>query len=661
MSSEKTGSHLPIPEREIETQRKGVESFLTNVEWPPRVQLADIVGTQKEFQAGTKAWRPAVATGAPRKEEVSLFAAGKKLSGGAALLSEDVNLVLLAVRQALCIGLYLGQQYFKNAGGFELKAVCDSQQASAAQKAEFSQKQNTTAAVTVFVAASYISWKLGSYKQEQIASLQLPFVGVPEVDITTPSAAVRCFLFYLGVYLDPERAKIVQNGTAMVKMALLYSDAVLKELRSRVASLRYTEPFTQVSYRYDDTDFVVDGFEEVTSVHGISVEFKRVSFNEIVGNQVAKDAANRLASRLACFDPVRKANPFNELGGFHSVVMGYGKAGTGKTLINAATATKCHELCILVGLPFVCWPLPDNIVSTFQGGSAERMMNWIRRFLDTDKIIFGPVDDAENSFEERTRQNVSAGVREVIGVFLRGTEGASAIWHGNSVISFYTNLPEQLDRAVISRVQARYPIEGAVTEHDFLDQDYLWWKKLADIDPRFVEMKKPTDYEYMSDQALLHSLSNSSQPVLSLTDERMRNVYERVSGVHQTTDHAFYGALYRGVMEIYPSFSSRDVRNIQSAVQSRVTDFDLPEVWLEKPDDFYRQDYDRKVEMLKDLMRENMRTISFADIRHEETLRYLNSMAAILNADRERKIAQLLEEMDIREEAMRRKTQSAQA
>ena len=34
-------------------------------------------------------------------------------------------------------------------------------------------------------------------------------------------------------------------------------------------------------------------------------------------------------------------------------------------------------------------------------------------------------------------------------------------------------LPEMLDKAVISRVQGRFKIDGARTEHDFLDQDHF--------------------------------------------------------------------------------------------------------------------------------------------------------------------------------------------
>jgi hypothetical protein len=82
----------------------------------------------------------------------------------------------------------------------------------------------------------------------------------------------------------------------------------------------------------------------------------------------------------------------------------------------------------------------------------------------------------------------------VIGVFLRYTEGAYAVNYGNSSIGLFTNLPEMLDKAVISRVQGRFKIDGARNEKDFVDQDYLWWKKLEDTMPNFINMNNPNDY-----------------------------------------------------------------------------------------------------------------------------------------------------------------------
>ena len=59
------------------------------------------------------------------------------------------------------------------------------------------------------------------------------------------------------------------------------------------------------------------------------------------------------------------------------------------------------------------------------------------------------------------------------------------------------------------------------------------------------------------------------------TEERVLEAFDRSEKQHNATDHLFYATLYKEIQKIFPFFSSRDVRNIQSAVSLRLTDFDL--------------------------------------------------------------------------------------
>ena len=278
----------------------------------------------------------------------------------------------------------------------------------------------------------------------------------------------------------------------------------------------------------------------------------------------------------------------------------------------------------------------------------------MQRLADKDKIVYAPIDDAENNLEERTRPGVSAGVREVVGVFLRFTEGAYAIQRGNSVIQVFTNLPEQVDKAVLSRIQARFAIDGATTPEDFYDQDGIWYRKFKNVDEGFVSMAPLSGYEFLSCQSKISSLSEVEIEEPELTDDRMCEVLRKVGKEYSRKVHGFFAYLFRGVKSFYPSFSSRDVRNIQKAVDSRVLDFDLPEKWFEDLEVFFRQSYAHKFELVKVLMKENMKGLSFADIRYRETIKYLSIFAGITNVERERAIAERLRVLDIEVESQRR-------
>lgn len=102
---------------------------------------------------------------------------------------------------------------------------------------------------------------------------------------------------------------------------------------------------------------------------------------------------------------------------------------------------------------------------------------------------------------------------------------------------------------------------------------------------------------------------------------------------------------------IFPFFSSRDVRNIQSAISLRLTDFDLEEDWFENPNIYFKQDYDTKFNMLQELMRANMKGLDFSEIRRQEVVRYLDNVATIADTDFKRKVDARVNQLNIEMEA----------
>jgi hypothetical protein len=272
----------------------------------------------------------------------------------------------------------------------------------------------------------------------------------------------------------------------------------------------------------------------------------------------------------------------------------------------------------------------------------------------TGSIIYMPIDDAENNFQDRRREGVSTGVREVISVFLTETEGASAPRYGNSIIEFYSNLPEQLDLAVLSRVVNRFRIDGAVTWQDFVDQNHLWLQNLGD-GQKFIGMKDPADYEYLSHQGRVKVIGELSGTSIELTDSLITEALEAADEKCGRDNHAFFGYLCTEVKNRYPRFTSRDLRNIQQAIDTRLTDFDLPEEWFDHPDQgFFAADFDLRVDMLKELRNGCMKGLSFKEIQFEESIRYFETLAGIANVERERKIDAVVENILVNEEARKR-------
>ncbi len=580
----------------------------------------------------------------------TILALKKKLLPESVAIPLFLNQTLFAVQEGITLGIWIKDSYYDASG---LSTLSENKSAlDNSGKREYESKMLTATAFMLFATAYKILNDLKPHASDDLSVMKQKFAGIPEVSFLSPLKGISCQLFYYDKYLG--HPDIIKTDKDVIDFTVVYFEALIDEIQLRKSTLEYTDTIEDRSYKLENSDFVIDGWNNVFAGTAVSVEFNKIQFEQIVGNKDAKHFARRLTERLLSYDFEAKKNPFQELGGFMPVFMGYGIPGTGKSMLIAAIATRLKEHSENLNIPFLFHPMPDTLISTFQGGSAEKMVEWMKPLQDPTRLIFAPIDDAENNLQERTTQGVSAGVKEVIGVFLRYTEGAYAVNYGNSSIGLFTNLPEMLDKAVISRVQGRFKIDGARNEKDFVDQDYLWWKKLEDTMPDFINMSNPNDYKYLDAQKVAKNLGDILEKIDKPTEERVSDTFDKVSSKYKDNEHMFYAHLYTEIQKIFPFFSSRDVRNIQKAVSLRLTDFDLEEDWFNNPEVYFKKDYDTKFGMLQELMRANMKGLDFSDIRRQEVVRYLDNVATIADTDFKRKVDARINQLNIETEARER-------
>ncbi|MDP5231762.1 MAG: ATP-binding protein [Cellulophaga sp.] len=628
-------STFPIKLTELDALRNEASSYLKGVQWE---QGSKAKGRDKEQKNESILLYLSKASGTNSSEVVSVsktvLALKKRLIEDSIAIPLHLNHALFALQEGLTLGIWLKDSYFDASGLSSLnerKSSLDAQQRRA-----YDAKLQTATAFMLHGIAYRILHELKPLVADDLSVMKNKFAGIPELSVMSPIKGVSCMLFYYDKYLaHPE---IITSDVEVLNFTVVFFEALIAEIQMRLSTFEYTETITDRTYKLEKSEFAVSGWENALEGTAKSVEFNKIKFEEIVGNRDAKHFARRLTERMLSYDFEAKKNPFLELGGFMPVFMGYGIPGTGKSMLIAAIATKLKEHCDTLDIPFLFHPMPDTLISTFQGGSAEKMVQWMKPLQDPTKLIFAPIDDAENNLQERTAQGVSAGVKEVIGVFLRYTEGAYAINYGNSAIGLFTNLPEMLDKAVISRVQGRFKIDGARTLPDFIDQDYLWWRKFEKTMPDFVNMKNPEKYDFLSEQGLAKNLGEILSGGDKPTEAKILEIYEATEAKHGATEHLFFAQLYQNIQKEFPFFSSRDIRNIQSAISLRLTDFDLPEAWFNDPMLYFKKDYDTKFGMLKELMKQNMQGLNFSDIRRQETVRYLDNVATIADTDFKRKV-----------------------
>ncbi len=636
-------SLLKIKEDDLNQYKEEITAYLKQVSWLPDSKASS---SSIELNFLTDVSK---ALSLHQEDNISILKEAIRISDDRVILSNTSNQILNSIRKGYCLGKHLADLYAEASGLELLQQKNKIGNLHQSELPEFHDKSQTQSAVLIFSAASYIKYALQDYMADEVSSIQIDFGGIPQISLTRPSKAIQCTLYYYAAYL--ERSGIVTTDLHFLKITLLYFERVIEEILLRKNALKYAEVFNDNHYKLENTEFVLQGFEAISSITVKGMQFNPTQMEDIVANKQAKHLFKRYAERLMCYDFDAQKNPINDLGGLPSITMADGKPGTGKSMLIAATATLLKERCDQLGYNFLFWPLPETIVSTFQGGTAERAMEWFKPMQDPNKIVFAPIDDAENNLEERTRQGVSAGVREFIGVFLRNTEGAYAINLGNRLISLFTNIPDQIDKAVLSRIQMRISMEGASSKFDFMDQDYLWWKKYIELDKKFVDNTDPKAYAYMEAQKEPESINELVTTNYAFGNPEVEELFEGVKKNYGTDTHEFFGAFYNSVLQKYPFFSSRDLRNIQKAVDARLIDFDLPEVWWDNSQEFFTQPYNKKLAILKDLMKQNMKGVSFGDVRLYEALNYIENSIRINQTGINREIKARAQQLYIQQKA----------
>jgi len=585
------------------------------------------------------------------KRELSFAQTCLNTSSKGFAMTEGINKVYLTIRQALLVAAKISGLFDKASN---LDTMRKESGISESRQSEFRDKGSTSAAIFAFVTAYFVVHELSTYHDDELEAIQMEFEGIPELDLTSAPLTRKCMLYYYVAYLS-ETGRVTDENT-FIKMTLLYFQGIIDDILARKNSLKYLDIFADTSYKLEDSEFSVHGFEMNVPGHVVHVEFNRVEWGEIVGNHESKHAAQRSIAGLMCYDPVTQKNPMKELGGFFRTKLTYGPPGTGKSMEIAAVATDLGDRCKDLGIPFVFHPFPDNIISTFQGGSAERAIQWFKPILhDPGRIIYAPIDDSENNLQNRTDQGVSAGVKEVVGVFLRSMEGAYAVDHGNNLVNLYTNNEELIDKAVLSRVQGRTFMGGAETLEDFLDQDFIGIiKHFEKVLPEFVDLRQPKKYKYMSAQILSDRIAEAYAQKAETNVYKVKKALELTQKICDPRDAEFQPTLDIHMKAEFPNYTSRDKRNIHSAIKARSMDFDLPSEWMKDHGLFFSQDYDTKLNMIKDVQRDFLKGKKLSDIYLEEAVFYFDNMAKIADKVFESKVVAMIEQQKIAAEVQRR-------
>jgi energy-coupling factor transporter ATP-binding protein EcfA2 len=496
---------------------------------------------------------------------------------------------LQSLRRALAIALAVSDQYSDHTGLSRLMKDNLEGKLSGSKAAEFTEGLAASALISLHVFANAASYLLEDSHADASAA-PIDIGEVEEILTDNPQLALTGILWEL----DQNLALFADSEDKLLPVVTAFLEKLLDIAALRAASLPRLAPFTSVTYRVEADDFEINGFTPFSrsGASTLAMTFKKP--HEVVGNHIAKYQAMKLSKMLMAYDFERKLNPFAELGGFIFTFMGDGKPGTGKTTLIQMMAGLIHDYCQIADYPFRYQNLSTDSIDSYQGKSAQNAKAFVKNMLDPTVIGFGTIDDIDQLAGKRGDRQSSAGQLEITAVLMESFAGANTVVRGNCTFGMFSNYPENVDDALRQRAGARFLVDGPQSREDYIDILHLLMGKNHSI---------PTgQHELFAAQEIKKAVAASYGSHAKPHEDKLLAVFERTQKEIGNLDNiAKMGHYLKAIQEADERFTGRAIKNITDAVKVRAMDFELPDEWMENPDLFLFQNYDRKRDMIADL------------------------------------------------------------
>jgi energy-coupling factor transporter ATP-binding protein EcfA2 len=555
-------------------------------------------------------------------------------AGADGLLSPLQAGVANGLRRALAIALAMGEAFAARTGLADLKRANLAGALAADKRGEFSELLTAEALVVLHVfgnAAAYLVGPLASEETVEIGSVE---------EVLTDNALLALH----GVLweLDQDIAAFGTTEARMVATVVAFAEALMGRVAARAEVAPRLGAFTGAAWKVEADGLSVQGFTPSRKARGAALTMSFKKPEEVVGNHIAKYQALRLSKMLMAYDFGRRMNPFVELGGFIFTFMGDGAPGTGKTTLIQMMAGLINDYCQVAGYTFRYQNLSTDNIDSYQGKSGQNAKAFINNIIEPGVIGFGTIDDIDTLAGKRGDRQSSAGQLEITAVLMESFAGANTVVRGNCTFGMFSNYPENVDDALRQRAGARFLVDGPQTRADYIDILSLLLGRNHAI--------PLGEHDLFAAQAIQKAVAESFESHARPKEEGLLHVWDKVSGDLGPLDTlAKIGTYLKAIQEADQRFTGRAIKNITDAVKVRAMDFELPDEWMEKPELFLHQAYDRKLEMIRELRRPIT-----VEMVIQEINRYADSEFRYADNSDEAAIAAAVRDMGRMEEAKRR-------
>lgn len=240
---------------------------------------------------------------------------------------------------------------------------------------------------------------------------------------------------------------------------------------------------------------------------------KRLKKTDILGNDTAVNEMEIAIAQLMAYDSVKKMNPYLMDGGFKQLIMLVGDRGTGKTMIMKYGVSEAERIAKANGLEFMAVELDFD--DSWQDGPSKILKYQLKSITNSNKPYLIFLDEIDGKFPSRIDPKTARHEQKTLTEFLNFTQGLSYQNKGNYIIVAATNVPEQIDKAILSRfTKGIYNCEGPRTAKD---KAKVLYNNLSEgINAGYVKIR---DEEWVNIGELAVKLELSGRGLLQVAEE----------------------------------------------------------------------------------------------------------------------------------------------
>ncbi|GHC37524.1 ATPase AAA [Gemmobacter nanjingensis] len=635
-----TRDTMELKEETIRAHYDGALGLLTGFDHAPRIATATAAPAAEPERSPGIGARPRFRSTVPgmaarpvaRPGGVRLVERIEALGGG--LVTPPEAQALAALRRGLAIALAMGETFAQGSALAELKRANLEARLPEPRRAEFTALLAAEALVVLHAFANATAYLLAPALGEVTVELGT----VEEILTDNAPLALQGALWEL----DQDIATHGTDDPRLIATIAAFCEALMTRVASRVEGVAPAALFAAQSWRVEADGLTLAGFSPARAAKGTALTMQFRKPTEVVGNHIAKYQAMRLAKMLMAYDFSRKLNPFAELGGFIFTFMGDGKPGTGKTTLIQMMAGLLNDYCKVAGYPFRYQNFSIDQIDSYQGKSGQNAKAFITNVIDPAVIAFGTIDDIDQIAGKRGDRQSSAGQQEVTAVFMEAFAGANTVVRGNCTFGMFSNYPENVDDALRQRAGARFLVDGPQSREDYIDILALLLGKNHAI--------PLGEHDLFAAQEIKRAVAASFEKHARPQEDGLIRVFDKVAADIGPLDTiAKLGTYLKAIQQADDRFTGRAIKNITDAVKVRAMDFELPDAWMETPDLFLFQPYERKMEMIRSLM-----TPITVEMVVQEINRYADSEFRYADKSDEAAISAMVRDFGRQEEAKRR-------